>query len=166
MDFCRWLSQRSGRRVTLPTEAQWEWACRAGTATPWNFGANGDDFSRSANLADVRLLQLCRGNSPKWIPAVATVNDGAVVVDQVGRYQPNAWGLRDMHGNAAEWTLTDDSGRKVARGGSFYDRPQRATSSARVSYPPWQKVFNAGFRIACAAAPAGAKEMAQAPPAK
>jgi formylglycine-generating enzyme required for sulfatase activity len=160
--FCRWLSEKTGRKFSLPTEAQWEWACRAGTATPWSFGANGDDFSRHANLADARLLQLCRADSPKWIPAIASVNDGAVVVDQVGRYQPNAWGLRDMHGNAAEWTGTDNGGRKIVRGGSFYDRPQRATSSARVSYPPWQKVFNVGFRVACAAAPAGEKEMAQA----
>jgi len=162
MAYCQWLSAKTGRRFTLPTEAQWEWACRAGTATPWNFGANGNDFSRSANLADQRLLSLCRGNSPKWIPAVASANDGAVVVDRVGRYQSNAWGLRDMHGNAAEWTLTDDAGRKVVRGGSFYDRPDRATSTARVSYPSWQKVFNVGFRVLCEVAPSEAKELTQA----
>jgi formylglycine-generating enzyme required for sulfatase activity/cytochrome c553 len=149
MAFCQWLTQKTGRRCTLPTETQWEWACRAGTATPWNFGVDGNDFSRFANLADQRLLQLCRGNSPKWIPAVTNVNDGAVVTTTVGHYQPNAWDLRDMLGNAAEWTLTEDAGRKVARGGSFYDRPQRATASCRVSYPDWQKVFNVGFRVVC-----------------
>jgi formylglycine-generating enzyme required for sulfatase activity len=71
-----------------------------------------------------------------------------------------------MHGNAAEWTLTTyapypyaadgrDSGSpdgpKVARGGSFYDRPLRARSAFRLSYPPWQRIFNVGFRVVCEA---------------
>ena len=114
------------------------------------------------------MLNLCRGDSPKWIPAFANVNDGAVVVTSIDRYQPNAWGLRNMHGNAAEWTLStyqsypyvadgrdngQPTGRKVARGGSFYDRPQRATSSYRLSYPVWQRVFNVGFRVVCPAEP-------------
>ena len=163
MTFCQWLSKKTGRKFTLPTEAQWEYACRAGTETPWSYGESAD-FSKFANLADQRLESLCRGDSPKWIPAMTNVNDGAVVVDQVGRYRPNAWGLCDMHGNAAEWTLStyrpypysndgrDDGspeGRKVVRGGSFYDRPFRATSSFRGSYPSWQKVFNVGFRVVC-----------------
>ena len=54
-----------------------------------------------------------------------------------------------MHGNAAEWTLTDDADGKVVRGGSFHDRPERATSAARLSYPSWRKVFNVGFRVIC-----------------
>jgi formylglycine-generating enzyme required for sulfatase activity len=163
--FCRWLTEKTGRHFSLPTEAQWEWACRAGTDTPWAYGADGGGFIRFANLADGRLLELCRGDSPKWIPALGSVNDGAVVADRVGRYQPNAWGLYDMHGNVAEWTLPvvrSAEAQAVARGGSFYDRPQRAMSSTRICYPSWQRVFNVGFRVACEAAPAATKEVSQA----
>ena len=179
--FCRWLSQRTGRKCSLPSEAQWEYACRAGTATPLNCGDTNTDFGKLANLADARLVDLCRGDSPKWIPHVAAVNDGSMVTDNVGKYQPNAWGLNDMHGNVAEWTRTEyrpypyreDDGRNasavqpearnlkpesrmVVRGGSFYDRPERARSSFRLSYPAWQQVFNVGFRVIVEAGPAAA----------
>ncbi|MEI7899746.1 MAG: SUMF1/EgtB/PvdO family nonheme iron enzyme [bacterium] len=162
--YCAWLSQKTGRTFTLPTEAQWEYACRAGTATPLNYGAMDADFSKFANLADNRLLELCQRDSPKWIPAVSSVNDGATVTSDVGRYQPNAWGLADMHGNVAQWTLTtyrpypyvedkhdsvSPQGLKVVRGGSFYDRPIRARSAFRLAYPSWQRVFNVGFRVVC-----------------
>jgi formylglycine-generating enzyme required for sulfatase activity len=163
MSFCRWLSERTGQKYTLPTEAQWEYACRAGTATPMSWGGCDVDFGKLANLADQRVLGLCRGDSPKWIPSAASVNDGAVVSDSVGRYPANPWGLQDMHGNVAEWTLTsyraypynENDGRsdpyspemKVARGGSWYDRPFYARSASRVPHRPWQSVYNVGFRV-------------------
>ena len=138
-DFCRWLSEKAGLRVTLPTEDQWEYACRAGTASPYSFGEVGADFSPYANLADQPLFGL---GDPRF-------NDGAVVTTTVGHYRPNAWGLYDMHGNAAEWTLTAAGERRVVRGGSFYDGPVAARSGARLVYPPWQRVHNVGFRIVC-----------------
>ena len=162
--YCAWLSRKTGLKFTLPTEAQWEYACRAGTATPMNYGAVNADFGKFANLADSRLLELCQRDSPKWIPAITNVNDGATVTNDVGRYQANAWGLCDMHGNAAQWTLTtcksypyaedgrdngSPQGLKVVRGGSFYDRPIRARSAFRLAYPNWQRVFNVGFRVVC-----------------
>ena len=164
MAFCEWLSKKTGKKFTLPSEAQWEWACRAGTATPLNYGALETDFGKLANLADQRLAGILVGNSPKWLPRVDSVNDGAICTAPCGNYAPNAWGLFDMHGNAGEWTRTtykpypykddgrdrgDADGLKVARGGSFYDRPQRATSAYRFAYPAWQPVFDIGFRVAC-----------------
>jgi formylglycine-generating enzyme required for sulfatase activity len=81
----------------------------------------------------------------------------------VGHYQPNVWGLNDMHGNVAEWTLTNyrpypydakagqndasAAGRKVVRGGSWYERPKYARSAFRLSFPDWQAVYNVGFRV-------------------
>lgn len=139
IEFCQWLSQQTGLRVSLPTEEQWEYACRAGTATAYSFGEVGADFTPFANLADEKL----------WGLGDARFNDGAIVTVSVGRYRPNAWGLHDMHGNAAEWTLTASDGRRVVRGGSFYDGPAIARSAARFTYPAWQRVHNVGFRIVC-----------------
>jgi formylglycine-generating enzyme required for sulfatase activity len=134
-----------------------------------NFGAVDADFGKLANFADSRISGLTRRDSPKWIPSVAKVNDGSMVTDNVGKYAANAWGLHDMHGNVSEWTLTTykpypynagdgreapvAEGRKVARGGSFYDRPKRGRSAFRLDYPSWQIVYNVGFRVVCEADP-------------
>jgi len=161
--FCAWLSLKTGRKFTLPTEAKWEYACRAGSDTDMNYGDVAANFSRHANLADERINSLTRRDSPKWIPSAKGVNDGTVATGNVAKYQPNAWGLHDMHGNVSEWTLsgykpypyragTGEAGeKKVVRGGSFYDRPKRARSAFRLAYPQWQRVFNVGFRVVCEA---------------
>ena len=166
--FCAWLARKTGKRVTLPTETQWEWACRAGTATPFWFGDLNTDFAPFANLGDAMLAKFC-GNPyqqdwqtaafknpnkyDNWIPQEARFNDGGFVTEPVGKYQPNPWGLCDMHGNAAEWTSSDAGADKVVRGGSWYDRPFRCTSDFRLPYPPWQRVFNVGFRVIIEDAP-------------
>jgi formylglycine-generating enzyme required for sulfatase activity len=159
MAYCRWLSARIGERVTLPTEAQWEYACRAGTATPFNFGDLGTDFSPHANLADAKLAEFAsdpytvdvplKNPTPydDWIPKDARFNDRALLTIAPGRFRPNAWGLYDMHGNAAEWTGSFDGERRLVRGGSWRDLPKRSTSSFRITYAPWQRVFNVGFRV-------------------
>jgi formylglycine-generating enzyme required for sulfatase activity len=167
MAFCKWLSQNSGKKFTLPTEAQWEWACRAGTQSPFFYGTRDTDFSKFANLADASLNQLDRGDAPPWHPRDRRFNDGCGVTTDVGRYEPNAWGLRNMIGNAAEWTLTSyqpypyaDSGArndlksdtmKTVRGGSWFDRPIHTGSATRLPYRPWQAVYNVGFRVVMSA---------------
>lgn len=181
MAFCAWLAERTGEPFTLPDEAQWEHACRAGNAAPLWYGAPDSDFAGVANLADASLARvdtfdpwkLPSGAIHPWRPAVDTVNDGHRVTAPVGAFTPNPWGLHDMHGNAAEWTRSlwraypwqDDGrndpeadGNRIARGGSFYDRPQHARSAARRHYPPWQKVFDVGFRVACPATPQNARQ--------
>jgi len=163
VEFCRWLSQSTGRKATLPTEAEWEWAARAGSDRPFWFGDERADFSKHANLADKKLESFAKRDSPKWHPRNDRFDDGAMVTTNVGRYQPNPWGLKDMHGNAAEWTGTAyrpypydardgrdhlrPGGEKTVRGGSWYDRPERSTAGFRQHYPTWQPVYNVGFRV-------------------
>ncbi|OHB79845.1 MAG: hypothetical protein A2V98_16595 [Planctomycetes bacterium RBG_16_64_12] len=164
LEFCQWLSARTGRRFSLPTEAQWEWACRSGSAAAMSYGDVAADFGQSANLADKRLV-LAGEAAFDWMPKVPAVDDSARVTADVGKYAPNAWGLHDMHGNAAEWTRSlyrpypfdDDDGRndtaaagdRVVRGGSFHDRPHRARSAFRLWYPAWAGVYSVGFRVVC-----------------
>lgn len=162
--FCRWLSTKTGRKVSLPTEDQWEWACRAGAATPFWFGPLDADYSTFANLGDRRLRDFAADTSldhysaqrpmknpnryDDWMPRDDRFDDGGFVTEPVGRYRANPWGLCDMHGNAWEWTATaDDTGRKIVRGGSWFDRPFRCTASYKLAHRSWQKVYNVGFRI-------------------
>ncbi|MEJ2705298.1 MAG: SUMF1/EgtB/PvdO family nonheme iron enzyme [Sedimentisphaerales bacterium] len=157
MAFCRWLSRRMDAHFTLPTEAQWEYACRAGSRSALSYGDVDADFSPWANVADKALSVPPKPTGGLESNIVAyfgkgileskvyggnilcdlRFDDGAVATANVGSYQPNAWGLHDMHGNAAEWTRTTyrvypcrtddgrddpaDSGRKVVRGGSWRD---------------------------------------------
>ncbi|BDD08118.1 hypothetical protein FUAX_05500 [Fulvitalea axinellae] len=177
MAFCQKLSEKTGMQVTLPTEAQWEWACRAGSGSDMWYGTQSTDFSAFANLADVSLQKLAvNGVDPKpvgpdhpvfrsqdFVPKVEAVDDGVMVPSGTGQYKPNAWGLYDMHGNVAEWTASDyapypykakdgrndlnENNLKAIRGGSWRDLPKRATASYRLGFQPWQKIFNVGFRI-------------------
>jgi len=164
MEFCRWMSERTGLKVTLPTEAQWEHACRAGTTTPLNYGTLDTDFSAWANMGDASfagkspvagIFQMTGGLDHLIVEGAALADarfdDRAIVTAPIGSYKPNAWDLHDMHGNAAEWTLSDDGPSKVVRGGSFFDAPKHCTSTSRASYPSWQRVFNVGFRVICEA---------------
>jgi formylglycine-generating enzyme required for sulfatase activity len=126
MDFCRWLSKETGMNFTLPTEAQWEYACRAGSQSPLSYGDLNADFSQWANVADKSLSvhpgptggleSNITAHFGKGILESAVYggnilcdirfDDGAIATSKAGSYKPNSWGLYDMHGNACEWTRT------------------------------------------------------------
>jgi formylglycine-generating enzyme required for sulfatase activity len=129
--FCQWLSAMTGNFYRLPTEAEWEYACRAGTTTAYSFGDKPEDLGDYAWFAD----------------------NAGDAYQKVGQKKPNLWGLYDMHGNVAEWTLdayatTTYQARKgqatdnpfvvptqtyprVVRGGSWIDSPRSLRSAAR-----------------------------------
>ncbi|MDR2641822.1 MAG: SUMF1/EgtB/PvdO family nonheme iron enzyme [Planctomycetaceae bacterium] len=163
VEFCEWLSLQTGKKFRLPTESEWEWACRAGTSTPMWYGDLKTDFGKFENLSDNQTKKfVVRGVNPQsihnppnieaFIPRADGIDDGNMIQNNIGMYQANFWGLYDMHGNVAEWTASDYSptdSRKVVRGGSWRDRPKWSRSGLRRPYESWQPVFNVGFRVVC-----------------
>ena len=157
--FCQWLTQRlgseSGLVCALPTDLEWTYAARAGSGNPkFFYGGPDDDFSRFANLSDFTNYHiwtyepwsLPSGSIPAWRPADDRFDDSAHATANVATYQPNAWGLYDVHGNAAEW-LASDGDTALAAGGSFNSRPSESTFDSRVPYPKNQPVYDVGFRV-------------------
>ena len=161
MEFCNRLSQRTGRSYTLPSEAQWEYACRAGTTTPFHFG---DMISPELANYDGNYAY---ADGPKGIYREQTT--------PVGMFPANAWGLHDMHGNVWEWCLDEwnhsyegapTDGRawvdaaegekskesamnKLLRGGSWYDGPGDCCSAYRFLNQPVLADYVVGFRVVC-----------------
>jgi formylglycine-generating enzyme required for sulfatase activity len=149
--FCDWLASETGKPTRLPSEAEWEYACRAGASTPFSFGetiqASQANYNALGAYPGGRRGEFRRGTTP------------------VGAFPGNAWGLVDMHGNVREWCLDsyrellpDGEGidpvenavgnRRVTRGGSWNDLPQNCRCAAR----GWQIDTNCcdtiGFRVA------------------
>lgn len=159
-EFCRWLSEKEGVTYRLPTEAEWEYACRAGTTTLFWTGDEIDSIRRVANVADATL----RKQQPNVTWAVDWEDEFAATA-AVGSFRPNAFGLQDIHGNASEWCqdvydeewyetspATDPvrrgSGRHVFRGGGFDNwagfvrSADRYSSHSETLFTEW-----AGFRV-------------------
>jgi formylglycine-generating enzyme required for sulfatase activity len=157
--FCKWLGQVESKKYRLPTEAEWEHACRAGTKTRWYSGDDEASLKDVANIADAALKKaLPVGDAHPW-------NDGYAFTAPVGRFMPNAFGLYDMHGNAWEWCQDwydpdyykkgprEDpegpvaGGTRVLRGGSWGDGAPNARSAYRSGhYVPSHRHCRLGFR--------------------
>ncbi len=112
-EFCKWLSAKTGRTYRLATEAEWEYAARAGAATAYDFGDDPASLAQHAWFKD--------NADGKTHPA--------------GKKKPNAWGVHDMLGNAAEWCSTPD-GKGVTRGGAYTDPAERVRCDSRAEATP------------------------------
>ena len=168
--YCAMLSEKMEQACTLPSETEWEWACRAGSDQPFWFG-DVLNFGSYENLADAQITNLSvTGVDPKpmsksdpmrqfwdYMPRETQVDDKQMIVAPVGSYLPNPWGLHDMHGNVSEWTCSAYipyplkrevvADKVVARGGSWAERPIYSTATYRKGFLSWQKVHNVGFRV-------------------
>jgi formylglycine-generating enzyme required for sulfatase activity len=151
VDFCTWLSRREGKTYRLPTEAEWEYGCRAGrVGTRYGFGNNEDGALGSYGWYG--------GNASRRTHPVAQLN-------------PNAWGLYDMHGNVWEWCQDyyaptyyrtapkqnppgpDIGNDRVTRGGSWAQGPVVARAAFRQYLDPSQRFVDHGFRVVLVVSP-------------
>jgi eukaryotic-like serine/threonine-protein kinase len=156
-EFCRKLSMKTGKTYTLPSESQWEYACRAGTTTPFTFGAT--ITSNVANYEGNYNGKESYRNEPKGVNRATTTD--------VMTFPPNAFGLYDMHGNVWEWCADtwndtyegaptdgsvwlDESPNMVLRGGAWSERPEICRSTSRIGNLPEIRVDAFGFRVVCA----------------
>ncbi len=155
--FMGGLRARTGKAFDLPTEAQWEYACRAGTTTALNSGKNLTSAESCPSLAEVGRYKANSGDG-------AQKGDTDVGTAKIGSYPPNAWGLYDMHGNVWEWCLdwygnytgpeSDPKGSlsgsyRVIRGGSWHDGSSICASAYRYIYrTPSYRTSLFGFRVA------------------
>jgi formylglycine-generating enzyme len=161
MAFCNWLGKKERKTYRLPTEAEWEYACRAGTTTRYYSGDDLDTLAKVGNVADAAA----KAQLPKWRQTIKA-NDGYVYTAPVGKFKPNAFGLYDMHGNADQWCADwadpeyyatspvddptgPDSGRcRTLRGGSWCEAAFDARSARRGGLMPDTRKSSIGFRVA------------------
>ncbi|NJK41663.1 MAG: formylglycine-generating enzyme family protein [Acaryochloridaceae cyanobacterium SU_2_1] len=156
VEFCQKLSQKSGKEYRLPSEAEWEYACRAGTTSPFYFGET--ITPKIANYAGISSY----GSGPQ--------GDYREQTTEVGSFPPNAFGLYDMHGNVWEWCQDtwhddytgapkdgsawineNDNYSRILRGGSWFDIPRSCRSADRSRDDPGDRNYYFGFRLALVA---------------
>ena len=158
--FAEWLTAKTGKTFKLPTEAEWEYAARAGTQTARYWGDDDASLCRHANIAD-RTSKVAFSDFT-W--AYDGCDDGYKVSAPVGRFAANAYGLHDMLGNVWEWTSSpydqayaggekraaakDEGGQRVARGGSWGNEPRGVRSAARNYGSPAYRNLFLGLRLA------------------
>ena len=158
-EFCKWASSVAKRRIELPTEAQWEYVCRAGTTTRYFTGDKAESLDGSANMLD--------RTAKKQFPDLTTVDidDGYIFTSPVGKFRPNPFGLHDMTGNVWEWCADYYDSKyygnrynknpvnlekcidRVVRGGSGLNDPRYCRSASRNMDAPGAPYLNGGFRV-------------------
>ncbi|MGK7904104.1 MAG: formylglycine-generating enzyme family protein, partial [Hormoscilla sp.] len=154
VEFCARLSRETGRHYRLPSEAEWEYACRAGTTTPFHFGE-----TITPDLANYDG-NYTYGSGSKGVYREKTID--------VGSFPPNAFNLYDMHGNVWEWCADPlhenyegapgdgsvwesggDDSRRMLRGGSWYNYPRNCRSADRDCNAPGGRDNYGGLRVVC-----------------
>ena len=161
--FCDWLSKKENKRnrYRLPTEAEWEYACRAGTTSLFLNGENPEKLALIGNVADASA----RRKYADWIWTIKA-DDGYVYTSPVGSYAPNAWGLYDMIGNVWEWcedrfepdyyknSPVDDppgalhGSSRLVRGSPWFINPRRCRPADRGGFSPDFRCSFLGIRLA------------------
>ena len=156
--FCRWLSRVEGLEYRLPTEAEWEYSCRAGSSREYTFGNDAEQLVGFGNVADASLKTTFSN------AATVQSNDGSIFTTRVGSYRSNEFGLYDMHGNVLEWCsdwygdystspVVDPVGpvtgsNRVDRGGSWSRVAADCRSAFRNRNAPSTRRNSLGFRLA------------------
>ncbi|MBD3881160.1 SUMF1/EgtB/PvdO family nonheme iron enzyme [Phormidium tenue FACHB-886] len=154
VEFCARLSHKTDKQYRLPSEAEWEYACRAGTITPFHFGGT--------------ISTVLANYNGKYTYGSDMKGNYQEQTTEVGNFLPNPFGLYDMHGNVWEWCadhwhenyqgapidgnawITDgDSDKRLIRGGSWFNPPRNCRSAYRKSYDPSSQNYNIGFRVVC-----------------
>jgi formylglycine-generating enzyme required for sulfatase activity len=163
--YVKWLSQKTSKEYRLPSEAEWEYAARAGTSTRFYFGDDSKSLCKYANVADQSGSQSVRGQ--EGFGAWQLCDDGYFNTAPVGSFAPNQFGLYDMLGNVGEWVedLWHENYRgapgdgsawlsggnpqvRIARGGSYYHLEAGVRSAVRFNYQAGSQGNLVGFRVA------------------